>query len=110
MMSQVGSIEHKEHENELFPRFIANLAVVNEISIKFLTRPLFRCQFLLPMPASVLLKSSQWSPGFRKGLRKCNCKDEDEEEKKGAEDKEDMFNQKDSFGGGCRRVTERGQG
>ena len=64
MMSQVGSIEYKEHENELFPRFIANLAAVNEISIKFLTRPLFRCLFLLPMPASVLLKVANGPQGL----------------------------------------------
>ena len=66
-MSQVGSGEqHKEHENELFPRFIANLdtAAVNEISIRFLTRPLFRCLFFPSMSASVLLKVANGPQGL----------------------------------------------
>ena len=80
MMSQlqVGSIEYKEHENELFPRFIANLAAVNEISIKFLTRPLFRCLFLPSMPASVLLKLANGPQGL--GRDYASLKDEDEDE------------------------------
>ena len=86
MMSQVGSIEYKEHESELFPCFIANLAAVNEISIKFLTRPLFRCLFLLPMPASVLLKVANGPQGL--GRDYASLKDKDEDEKNEFEDKE----------------------
>ena len=68
---------HKEHENELFPRFIANLDV-NEISIKFLTRPLFRCPFLPSIPASVLLKVTNGPQGLGRDYASLWMREEEE--------------------------------
>ena len=45
-------------------RVLLQISAVNEISIRFLTRPLFRCLFLPPMPASVLLKVANGPQGL----------------------------------------------
>ena len=71
LMSQVW-IQHKEHENELFPCFIANLDPTGrQWDINHIFNPPAIQMSLFAINTSICLaKSDQWSPGFRKGLCK----------------------------------------
>ena len=72
-------------------RVLLQISAVNEISIKFLTRPLFRCLFLPPMPASVLLKVANGPQGLGRDYARLRMRMRTRGRKSEVEDCEEKF-------------------